>query len=182
MKGYAVTIFEAESVPGGMLKTAIPDHRLPGDVLMEDIENIFRRGVELRTNRTLGKDFVLDDLFRDGFEAVFIATGAHASMKMAVPGEEAVGVIQGIKLLRDVHLGREVELGRRVGVIGGGNAAIDAARVALRHKGCESPFFIGGRVWRCRLSPKRSRAPWKKGWRSNFSCPPLRSWSRMEKS
>jgi len=133
-KGYQVTIFESLPVPGGMLAIGIPDHRLPKNILNFDIENIKKSGVTIKTNTALGKDFSIDDLFKEGFDAIFIATGAHKSMKMKIPDEDAEGVIQAMKLLKTVNLGKEVELGERVGIIGGGNAAIDAARVAIRNK------------------------------------------------
>ncbi|UCC38258.1 MAG: NADH-quinone oxidoreductase subunit NuoF [Candidatus Aminicenantes bacterium] len=133
-KGYPITIFESLPVPGGMLAIGIPDHRLPKDVLNFDIENIKKSGVTIKTNTTLGKDFSIDDLFKEGYKAIFIATGAHKSMEMKIPGEDAEGVIQAMKLLKTVNLGKEAQLGEKVGVIGGGNAAIDAARVAIRNK------------------------------------------------
>ena len=133
-KGYPITIFESLPVPGGMLAIGIPDHRLSKDLLNFDIENIKKSGVIIKTNTTLGEDFSIDDLFKEGYKTIFIATGAHKSMEMKIPGEDAEGVIQAMKLLKTVNLGKEVELGERVGIIGGGNAAIDAARVAIRNK------------------------------------------------
>jgi NADH-quinone oxidoreductase subunit F len=132
--GYDVTIFESQTVAGGMLALGIPEHRLPKSILKSDIELILESGVQLKTNATLGKDFTIDDLIGQGFKAVFIATGAHKSMKLAIPEENAEGVIPAMQLLPLVNLGKEVPLGANVGIIGGGNAAIDAARVAIRHK------------------------------------------------
>jgi NADH-quinone oxidoreductase subunit F len=133
-KGYPVRIFEALPVPGGMLAVTIPGHRLPKDILSEDINFIMESGVSIKTHMALGKDFTLDDLHNQGYKAVFIATGAHKPIEIGVPGEEAEGVLQALEYLKDVHLKRPVELGRRVVVIGGGNSAVDAARVALRNK------------------------------------------------
>jgi len=133
-KGYPVRIFEALPVPGGMLAVTIPGHRLPKDILSEDINFIMESGVSIKTHMALGKDFTLDDLHNQGYKAVFIATGAHKPIEIGVPGEEAEGVLQALEYLKDVHLKRPVELGRRVVVIGGGNSAVDAARVALRDK------------------------------------------------
>lgn len=132
--GYPVTIFESLPVPGGMLAIAIPDHRLPKDILNFDIDQIIKSGVTIKTNTSLGKDFSIDDLFNEGYEAIFIAIGAHKSMNLNIPGEDAEGVIQAMELLKAVNLGKEVKLGDKVGIIGGGNAAIDAARVAIRNK------------------------------------------------
>jgi NADH-quinone oxidoreductase subunit F len=133
-KGYAVRIFEALPVPGGMLAVTIPGHRLPKDILNEDINYIIQSGVTIKTHMALGKDFTLDDLHNQGYKAVFIATGAHKPIEIGVPGEEAEGVLQALEYLKDVQLGRPVELGAKVVVIGGGNSAVDAARVALRNK------------------------------------------------
>ncbi len=141
-KGYQVTIFESLPIPGGMLAIAIPDYRLPKNKLNFDIKNIIKSGVTIKTNTALGKDFSIDDLFNEGHEAVFIAIGAHKSMKMKIPGEDADGVIQAIELLKAVNLGGKVELGEKVGIIGGGNAAIDAARVAIRNKNCKKAFIL----------------------------------------
>ncbi len=92
LKGFRPTIFESLPVAGGMLAAGIPEHRLPKKVLAREIEAIKRAGVEIKTNAKLGKDFTIDTLFREGFKAVFIATGAWKSMKMEIPGEDAQGV------------------------------------------------------------------------------------------
>jgi NADH-quinone oxidoreductase subunit F len=134
LKGYQPTVFESLPIPGGWLAKGIPDHRLPKDVLNRDIEHIKSAGVNIKTNVALGKDFTLDDLFAQDFKAVFIATGAHKSMRLGVEGEEAAGVMQGTELLKAVNLGEKIKLGARVGIVGGGNAAVDAARVAVRDK------------------------------------------------
>jgi len=133
-KGYPVKIFEALPVPGGMLAVTIPSHRLPKNLLQDDIDFIIKSGVTVRTNAALGKDFTLDDLFGQGFKAVFLATGAHKPIEIGVPGEESEGVLQALEYLKDVHLSRPPELGARVVIIGGGNSAVDASRVALRDK------------------------------------------------
>ena len=133
-RGYAVRIFESLPVAGGMLRVTIPEHRLPKDILQEDIDYLVKCGVSIKTNMTLGKDFSLDDLFKQGYKAVFLATGAHKPIEIGVPGEEAEGVLQALEYLKEYHLGIPVRLGGRVVVIGGGNSAIDAARVALRDK------------------------------------------------
>ena len=141
-KEYQVTIFDSLSVPGGMLTIAIPEHRLPRKIINHDIEHILKSGITIQTNSTLGKDFTLDDLFAQGYKAVFLAIGAHKPMKMKIQGEDAKGVIQALELLKAVNLGEDVELGERVGVIGGGNAAIDAARVAIRNKKCKQVTIL----------------------------------------
>ena len=135
--GYRATIFEALDEPGGTLRVGIPAYRLPRDLLAADIENIQRAGVEIRTGVRVGRDVSFDDLTRD-FRAVFIAAGAHKSKKLGIPHEDADGVLDAIQFLKRVNLNQPVRTGARVGVIGGGNAAVDAARVALRLPGCQS--------------------------------------------
>ena len=141
-KGYEVTIFEALPLPGGMLAVGIPEHRLPKKILNADIEAIKNTGVTIKTNQALGKDFSLDDLFTMGYKAVFISTGAHKSWKLGIPGEEGDGVLESMEFLTAVNLGKKVEIGKRVGIIGGGNAAVDSARVANRLKDCEKVTII----------------------------------------
>jgi len=141
-KGYEVTIFEALPVAGGMLAVGIPEHRLPKKVLNADISAIQNAGVTIKTNQALGKDFSLDDLFKKRFKAVFISTGAHKSMKLGIPDEAGDGVLESMEFLTEVNLGKEVKIGKRVGIIGGGNAAVDSARVANRLKGCEKVTII----------------------------------------
>ena len=130
--GYDVTIFEAESIPGGMLAWAIPDYRLPKDVLQSEINAIKALGVEFRLNTRIGQDLTLDDLFERGYRAVFIATGAPQNLSLGIPGENHAGIIDPIQFLKKFNLTKEARIGRRVAVIGGGNTAIDAARTAWR--------------------------------------------------
>ena len=129
--GYSVIILEALPEPGGMLRYGIPEYRLPRDVLNKEIRYIERLGVEIKTNTKIGKEIQLEEL-RKSYGAIFIATGAHESLKLGVPGEDAFGVIHGIDFLRHINMGQKVEVGKQVIVIGGGNAAIDASRVARR--------------------------------------------------
>jgi NADH-quinone oxidoreductase subunit F len=128
-RGHSVTVFEALPEPGGMMRVGIPDYRLPKDVLKSEIKEIEDAGVEIITNTRVES---LDELFNEGCSAVFLATGAHQGMKIGVKGEGSRGVMDCAEFLRKVSLGREVEVGGKVAVIGGGNAAIDAARTALR--------------------------------------------------
>jgi NADH-quinone oxidoreductase subunit F len=131
-KGYPVTVFEKLPVLGGMLAVAIPEYRLPRDILKSDIDYIKSSGVEMQTNRELGKDFTFEDLSQQGYKAVFIATGAHESWKLNVPGEDAQGVLPSMRALTSINLGGEIKIGKKVGVIGGGNSAVDVARAVLR--------------------------------------------------
>jgi NADH-quinone oxidoreductase subunit F len=128
-QGHSVTVFEALPEAGGMMRVGIPDYRLPKDMLKAEIKEIEDIGVEIKTNTRVDS---LDELFRQGYNAIFLALGAHQGIKMGVKGEDSAGVMDCVSFLRDVSLGREVKLGDRVAVIGGGNAAIDSARTALR--------------------------------------------------
>ncbi len=132
--GYAVTVFEAAPVPGGMLQLGIPEYRLPRDVLQAQIREILDLGPELRVNARLGKDFSLEDLRAQGYQAVLLAFGLHRSRDLNVPGHELDGVIKGIDFLLNVNLGYRFSIGKKVIVIGGGNVAIDVARSALRQQ------------------------------------------------
>jgi NADPH-dependent glutamate synthase beta subunit-like oxidoreductase len=125
-------VFEELPVAGGMLAVGIPKYRLPWVILNREIETVKRLGVEIKTNTRIGKDISLDDHFTQGFEAAFIAIGAHISQKLRIPGEEAEGVVHGVNFLRDLNLGKKVEIGSRIAVIGGGNVAMDSARSSLR--------------------------------------------------
>jgi NADH-quinone oxidoreductase subunit F len=129
-KGYEVTIFEKLPVAGGMLAAAIPEYRLPKKFLQMEIEVIKQAGVNIKTDSPVEN---IEELFNEGYKAVLIAVGAHKSLKLGIPDEEVEGVICPIIFLRQVNLGEKVpSLGARVGIIGGGNTAIDAARTAVR--------------------------------------------------
>lgn len=129
-EGYAVTVFEALPVAGGMLAVGIPEYRLPRKLLELEIGAIAQAGVEIRTSARITD---IDALLNDGFAAVLIAAGAHKNRRLGLPGDDAQGVVDPIAFLRSVNLKEEVtQLGDRVGIIGGGNTAIDAARTALR--------------------------------------------------
>ncbi len=133
LEGYSPVIFEKLSVPGGMLAVGIPEYRLPEELLNREIEYIQKMGVSIQTDKALGDDFSIKDLFQQGFKAIYIATGAHKSMKMRILGEEEYeGVYHGVDFLRSINLGESQPVGRRVAIVGGGNTAIDAARTALR--------------------------------------------------
>ncbi|NNL78376.1 MAG: FAD-dependent oxidoreductase [Desulfobacterales bacterium] len=133
LKGYQVTIFEALDQLGGMLRVGIPDFRLPSSILDTEIEYLVKHGIETKTGVRFGSDLSLKDLREDGFSAIFLSIGAHNSIWMKIPGEdEADNIIDAVRLLREVNLGKRDIPGNDVIIIGGGNVAIDAARVVKR--------------------------------------------------
>jgi heterodisulfide reductase subunit A-like polyferredoxin len=128
--GYGVKIFEAAPVAGGFLRLAIPGYRLPGEVVDQDISNVTAIGVEIATDSPVSD---LEALRKEGFDAVLVATGTHASSSLKVPGEKLAGVVSGLEFLRAAKLGTPADLaGKRVVVVGGGNVAMDTARTAVR--------------------------------------------------
>ena len=127
--GHRVTVFEALSEPGGMMRMGIPEYRLPRNILRDEIREIEMAGVEIRLNTRIES---LDSLFEQGCQSVFLAIGAHEEMVLDIKGENLPGVIGCVEFLRRFNLGERMEIGNRVGVIGGGNVAIDSARAALR--------------------------------------------------
>lgn len=131
--GHRVVVFEREKEPGGLLRYGIPEYRLPNAVVDEEIQRLVELGVEFRTGKCLGKDFLLDDLKRD-FDAAYVATGAWIERKMGVEGEELVQ--EGLPFLVRILRGERPNLGKRCAVVGGGNTAMDVARV-LRRLGAE---------------------------------------------
>ncbi len=140
-KGHKVTVFEALHAPGGVLVYGIPEFRLPKKIVEAEVDYLKRMGVDLQLNAVIGKFETIDEIFADGYEAVFVATGAGAPKLMNIPGENLVGVYSANEYLTRVNLMKAYQfpdydtpvlLGRRMVVIGAGNTAMDAARTALR--------------------------------------------------
>jgi len=131
-KGILSTIYESLPEAGGMLRVGIPAHRLPREVLDQEIEVITNLGVELKTSTALGPDLSVDDLLNNGYKAVYLALGAHKGIELGIPGEKSNGVRQGVDFLREVNLAGKAEVGQKLAIIGGGNVAIDVARAAVR--------------------------------------------------
>jgi NADPH-dependent glutamate synthase beta subunit-like oxidoreductase len=130
--GHDVVIFEAASVPGGMLRLGIPEYRLARELIDMEIKSILDLGPEIRFNQALGKDFSLADL-RNEFDAVFLGIGTYRSRNLNIEGEELDGVLRAVDFLINVNLsGYNLDLGKRILVIGGGNVAMDVARTAAR--------------------------------------------------
>lgn len=130
--GYQPKIYEAEPRPGGMLVQAIPAYRLPREIVAREVRMVENMGVEILTERRLGRDFTLKSLHGEGCDAVFLGVGAPLGMALGIPGEEAQGITDALGFLRTYNLRGSVPVGRNVVVIGGGNSAIDGARTAVR--------------------------------------------------
>jgi NADPH-dependent glutamate synthase beta subunit-like oxidoreductase len=130
-KGYCVTIFEALSSPGGMLRRCIPEHRLPKKIVDSDIKRITDLGVKIKTNTAIGKSLKIKQLLEQGYSAIFVATGAHEERTLGIEGEELNGVFHALDFLEKAKK-QEAELSDKVSIIGGGNVAVDSAETALR--------------------------------------------------
>ncbi len=142
LRGYKVTVFDANDNPGGMLLLGIPAYRLPRDLLEREIAALIDDNITLKMGVSLGEDITVDGLFDHGFDAVFLALGSMKSLPLRIEGEDARGVYPSLRFLREFNL-RGVSLAKgRVGVIGGGNSAIDAARIAVRQEGVEQVTII----------------------------------------
>lgn len=141
--GYAVTVFEAEPKAGGMLSIALPEFRLPPEVIEMEIRYIESCGVTIRYNAPVDSKHTVDDLMKEGYDAVFIAAGAQTSKRIGIPGEEKAlgGLHYGLSYLRDVRKGRVRALEGKTVVVGGGNVAVDVARTALRTGSADVQLF-----------------------------------------
>ncbi len=132
-QGYKVTVFESLPKAGGMMVAGIPEYRLPRDIVQSEIDAISALGVEIKTNVRVGKDVTIDSLKQDGYNAILLAIGAFKGRKLMISGEDQFeGCFDSIKFLTKVNYGDRAKPGNKVVVIGGGNSAIDAARVAIR--------------------------------------------------
>ena len=148
-KGYKVTVFEALHTAGGVLVYGIPEFRLPKDIVKREVDNLVKMGVEIMTNVVIGKTLTVDELLSEGYEAVFIGSGAGLPSFMGIPGEAYKGVYSANEFLTRSNLMKAyredsdtpIMKGGRVAVVGGGNVAMDAARTALR-LGAEKVYIV----------------------------------------
>ena len=131
-KGYPVTVFDRNPVPGGMLTLGIPSFRLEKDVLNAEIDILREMGVEFRCGVEVGRDVTIAQLRAQGYKGFYVAIGVQKSAKLRIPGEELAGVYGGVDFLRAVNLGQETNIGKRCAVVGGGNVAMDVCRSAVR--------------------------------------------------
>ena len=132
LKGYQITIYDELPSPGGMTVVGIPSYRLPREIINREVEIIQRLGVKFQLNTRIGKDITLDNLFKEGFEAIFIATGAHISRKLGIKAEDSQYAVDGVEFLHNVNAGKKPEPKGKVAIIGGGNVAMDCTRTCLR--------------------------------------------------
>lgn len=148
-KGYEVTIFESFHKAGGVLIYGIPEFRLPKKIVQAEVENLITLGVKIETNAIIGRSMSVDELFEDGFEAVFLGTGAGLPQFMNIPGENLLGVYSANEYLTRINLMKAylpeydtpIKKAKHVAVVGGGNVAIDAARCAKR-LGAEEVYIV----------------------------------------
>ena len=148
-KGYEVTVFEALHKPGGVLAYGIPEFRLPKDIVAAEVKKLEKRGVTFVNNAVIGRAETVDELFEDGFEAVFVATGAGLPSFMNIPGENLLGVCSANEYLTRINLMKgylpeydtPVQKAKNIAVVGGGNVAMDAARCAKR-MGAENVYIV----------------------------------------
>jgi NADPH-dependent glutamate synthase beta subunit-like oxidoreductase len=131
--GHAVTIFDAAPASGGMLRMGIPLYRLDREMLDLEVGSVLDLGAELRLDTSIGRDITFADLRRD-FDAIFVATGLGEGRSLRIPGAELDGVLKAVDFLLNVNMGYKVDLGQKVIIVGGGNVAVDAARMALRQQ------------------------------------------------
>ncbi len=138
LQGHQVSLFEAQEVLGGMLTQGIPEYRLPRELIRLEINAIVNMGIDVHLGKKLGRDFSLADLWENGYNAVFLALGAHQGRELGLAGIHADGVIQALDFLLNVNRGYRVQTGERIIVVGGGNVAFDVARSAARQVGKET--------------------------------------------
>lgn len=138
LKGYKIDIFEKENLAGCMLTCGIPEYRLPRNVIKKEIDSLLDSNINIQYNIEMGKDITIDSLLNDGYKAIFLAMGAHKSKLLNIEGEDLEGVYPAIEFLKHFNLKGENLARGKVGVIGGGDSAIDAARVSLRQDAVES--------------------------------------------
>ena len=142
LKGHKVVVFEKENQPGGMLMNGIPAYRLPREVLKKEIASLMNTNMEIHCDTALGKDITVDGLLGGGFDAVYVSIGAYKSQKLGIAGEDVAGVLPGLAFLKANNLRNEKLATGKVAIIGGGNTAMDAARVALRQPGVEKVTIL----------------------------------------
>jgi len=166
--GYKVTVFEKSSVAGGMLTAAMPRFRLPKRIVEAEVNEIKKAGVTIQTNVEVGRDITIDQLFGQGYKAVFLALGAHRSLKLGIPGEDAQGTLDALDLLKAANTGEKIAVGEKVAVVGGGPADVDAARTACRLGSKEVTIIYKGTKEELTALPREIDAALEEGVRMEF--------------
>ena len=172
-KGYPVTVFDRNPVPGGMLTLGIPSFRLEKDVLNAEIDILKEMGVEFRCGVEVGKDVTIQQLRGEGYKGFYLAIGAQKSAKLHIPGEELEGVLGGVDFLREVNLGNKPDIGRRCAVIGGGNVAMDVCRSAVRLGAEETYVFYRRSEAEMPADPEEVREAMEEGVKFRFLSAPV---------
>ena len=172
-KGYPVTVFDRNPVPGGMLTLGIPSFRLEKDVLNAEIDILKEMGVEFRCGVEVGKDVTIQQLRGEGYKGFYLAIGAQKSAKLRIPGEELEGVLGGVDFLREVNLGNKTDIGRRCAVIGGGNVAMDVCRSAVRLGAEETYVFYRRSEAEMPADPEEVREAMEEGVKFRFLSAPV---------
>ena len=172
-KGYPVTVFDRNPVPGGMLTLGIPPFRLEKDVLNAEIDILKEMGVEFRCGVEVGKDVTIQQLRDEGYKGFYLAIGAQKSAKLRIPGEELEGVLGGVDFLREVNLGNKPDIGRRCAVIGGGNVAMDVCRSAVRLGAEETYVFYRRSEAEMPADPEEVREAMEEGVKFRFLSAPV---------
>lgn len=172
-KGYPVTVFDRNPVPGGMLTLGIPSFRLEKDVLNAEIDILKEMGIEFRCGVEVGKDVTIQQLRDEGYKGFYLAIGAQKSAKLHIPGEELEGVLGGVDFLREVNLGNKPDIGRRCAVIGGGNVAMDVCRSAVRLGAEETYVFYRRSEAEMPADPEEVREAMEEGVKFRFLSAPV---------
>ncbi len=172
-KGYPVTVFDRNPVPGGMLTLGIPSFRLEKDVLNAEIDILKEMGVEFRCGVEVGKDVTIQQLRGEGYKGFYLAIGAQKSAKLRIPGEELEGALGGVDFLREVNLGNKPDIGRRCAVIGGGNVAMDVCRSAVRLGAEETYVFYRRSEAEMPADPEEVREAMEEGVKFRFLSAPV---------
>ena len=171
-KGYPVTVFDRNPVPGGMLVLGIPNFRLEKDVLNAEIDILKEMGVEFKCGVEVGKDVTIQELRDQGYKGFYLAIGAQKSSPLKIKGEDLEGVYGGVEFLREVNLGARPDIGKKCAVIGGGNVAMDVCRTAVRLGADETTIIYRRSEAELPADPDEVREAISEGVKFRYFCAP----------
>ena len=171
-KGYPVTVFDRNPVPGGMLVLGIPNFRLEKDVLNAEIDILKEMGVEFKCGVEVGRDVTIQQLRDEGYKGFYLAIGAQKSSPLGVKGDDLEGVYGGVEFLREVNLGGKPAIGKRCAVIGGGNVAMDVCRTAVRLGADETTIIYRRSEAELPADPEEVKEAMAEGVKFRFLCAP----------